>query len=183
MARADSESVAMAATLRTAKVAPAPSNDAMTMSLMVATNTGSEAAPQASGTVSLESDMIEDAPVDEAQAQAAMRLKVSAQEQVAAARAQFKESKSKLAGSSVTQVSGEFASIEQLMELGSTTLATKHYAEAQSDFTEALKRAIKLHVLLGAQANFSQNVITPILQKALETGTKGIEVPTFPAGI
>lgn len=204
LARADAEPIAMAAAgMRSAKsAAPAP-NETATMSLMVATDTATDTAAdtatgtatdtvansatsEASGTVtvSLENDMIEDVLVDDAQAEAALRMQRRAQEQVATARAEFNESKKKLAGSSVTQVSGEFASIEKLMALGSTTLATKHYAEAQSDFTEALKRAIKLHVLLSAQANFKQNVITPILQKALEGDTSGlIEARILPAGL
>ncbi len=153
--------------MRSAKTVPAPTEQAttMAMSLSVATDTASSS--EATGTVMLEADMtIVDTPANEAQAQAALRLQMRALEQVAAARAQFNDNKDDLPGSAVTQVSGEFAAIEQLMELGSTTLATGHFAEAQGDYAEALRRATKIDVLLRAQTRLKQNIITPILHNA-----------------
>lgn len=168
LARSDSAPVATMA-MRAAKTAPIQ-NEVMTMSLSVATDTVDNAATsaEATGTVSLESDMIEDVVADEVQARAAARLHERVLHQLAAARTEFDKNKATLPGSAVTQVSGELVAIEQLVELGSTTLATHHYEEAQSDLAEALKRATKIEVLLRAQSNFTQNIISPILEKALE---------------
>jgi len=155
-----------AALTRAAKTAPVQDQTmTMSMSLSVATDTASSS--EATGIVMLEADMtIVDTPANEAQAQAALRLQMRALEQVAAARAQFNDNKDDLPGSAVTQVSGEFAAIDQLMDLGSTTLATGHFAEAQGDYAEALRRATKIDVLLRAQTRLQQNIISPILEKA-----------------
>jgi hypothetical protein len=167
-----------AALRQSSKAAPAPANVepqtttmAMSLSITSDTSTSSEAA----GTASLENDMVENAPADDGQMQAALGLQKQALGQMAATRAEFDENKKGLPSSAITQVSGELAAIEQLMQLASTTFATAHYAEAQSDYATALRRATKLYVLLGAQANFKQNVITPILENAAEadTGTDG----------
>ncbi len=168
------------ALMRSAKTAPAQEQVmTMSMSLSVASDTATSA--EAAGAVSLEGDMtVEDSPADEEQEQAATRLQKRALEQVATTRAKFNKTKYELADSAITQVSGELASIDTLMDLASTTFATGHYIEAQDDYTEALRRATKLYVLLGAQANFKQNVITPILEKSLE-GESSYEVHTLPA--
>lgn len=181
LARADSGERA-AATMRVAK-APAPASaQTMTMSLSVASDTAASAEAEAAGAVSLEADVVERASLRAQDEGAAQRLKARAERALVEAREQFEDSKAELAGSAITQVSGEFAAIEQLVELGSTTFATRHYAEARGDFTEALKRAIKLQVLLGVQSKLQQNIISPILEKTLETDSSS-EVNVLPAGI
>lgn len=150
------------ATLRTAKGAPAA---AETMTLMVAsdTATGSEA----TGTLSLEGDMIEERSldIDMGNEQAALRAQARARETFARLRALFEDSKADLSAAAVTQVSGELVAIEVQMELGSTTLMSGHFDEAQGDYAEALARATKLYVLLKAQARIEQNIISPILEQ------------------
>ena len=54
------------------------------------------------------------------------------------------------------------------MELGSTTLATGHFTEAQNDYAEALRRAVKIDVLLRAQTRLQQNIISPILERNVQ---------------
>lgn len=157
------------ANMRNAKIAPAAETMSMTMAIDVASDTATSA--DAAGTVSLEGDMIDQAPHGDEQA--ALRTQARAQEAVASARATFDANKNDLSAAIVTQVSGEFAKIDELMELGSTTLATGHYAETEGDYTEALRRATKLGVLLKVQARIEQNIITPILEQNVEVD------PTF----
>ncbi len=148
------------ATLRTAKVAPV----ANTMMLMVAsdTATGSEA----TGTLSLENDMIDTRSSGDEQA--ALRAQARANETFAAIRKVFEDNKEDLSAAVITQVSGEFAAIQAQMELGSTTLNSGHFDEAQADYTEALSRTTRLGVLLKAQARLDVNIITPILEGPME---------------
>lgn len=160
------------AALRSSKAAPAPASvenqaTTMVMSLNIASDAATSSEATGTVTVSLEDDMIEDVP-DPAQETEAAQLRVRAIAQVAAARERFEDGKAKLAAGTITQVSGEFAAIEQLMDLASTTLATGHYGEAQNDYAAALRRATKIDVLLKAQFNFKQNIISPILEKVLE---------------
>lgn len=147
--------------MRSAKVAPAANQ---TMMLMVASD--SATGTQASGTVSLENDMIEEAPRGDERA--ALRTKARTEEAFANARELFDDTKDTLAASAITQVSGELAEIEAQMELGSTTLGSSHFDEAAGDYTEALERITKLTVLLRVQAKVGQNIITPILEKNVE---------------
>lgn len=171
------------ATLMRAAKAPAPAEaTTMAMSLGVSGDTHSTSSGQeATGTVMLEADMmIDDESDEEVREQAAIRLRMRAIAQVATAREEFDENKDDLPGSAITQVSGELAAIDQLMMLGSTTLGTGHFTEAQGDYAEALRRATKIDVLLRAQSKLKQNIITPILQNAT-----GVE-PSFeilPAGM
>lgn len=162
------------ATLRAAKGAPAA---AETMTLMVAsdTATGSEA----TGTLSLEGDMIEERSldIDMGNEQAALRAQARAHETFAQLRALFEDSKADLSAAAVTQVSGELAAIEVQMELGSTTLMSGHFDEAQGDYAEALARATKLYVLLKAQARIEQNIISPILEQNVQVD------PTLEVGL
>ncbi len=164
------------AALRSSKAvsAPALTEPATTIAMTMSVATDAASSSEASGTVALEADlMVQDAQggEDREQEQAAIGFKQQAQAQLAAVRATFNKNKGTLAGSSITQVSGELREIEEMMELGSTTLATGHYAEAQSDFGASIRRAIKLHVLLGVQAKLEQNIISPILEKSLEEAT------------
>ncbi len=164
LARADTAPSAMV--MRSAKVAP-QANPATTMSMtMIASDTAT--ASEATGTVSMEADIVEDTPIDPAQAQEAAKLKVQAQAQVEEARELFEDSKDDLAAGPITQVSTEFAAIESLMEQGSSTQATADYDIAIVKFTEALKRATKIEVLLKVQATVKQNIITPILDKNID---------------
>ena len=156
--------------MRAAKTAPASTEPtAMSMSLSVASDTATSA--QATATVAPEADMAigdEQGEEEREREQSAIRIRIRAIEQVAAARAQFDDNKDDLPGSAITQVSGEFAAIEQLMELGSTTLATGHFTEAQNDYAEALRRAVKIDVLLRAQTRLQQNIISPILERNVQ---------------
>ncbi len=151
--------------MRTAKVAPA-ANQAMTLSLTVATD--SVTATEAAGTVSLQSDILDEQPIDEGTEADAKRVQARATDALKSLRVQFDAYKPKLAGASVTQVSGEIAAIEAQMKLGSTTLGSGHFDEAMGDYSEALNRATRLGVLLAVQARVQQNIISPILEKALE---------------
>jgi hypothetical protein len=147
--------------LRMAKVAPAAENQAMTMSMMVATDTANA---DVSTTVSLEADMIDTLPEDSVQEAAALVLQARAEQTMLSARERFNLGKEKLADSTVTQVSGEFAAIADMMQEGSTTLERNDYVQASQYFADAYKRAVTLDVLLKAQAKLERNIITPALE-------------------
>lgn len=153
--------------MRSAKLAEPEATQAMTMSLAAdtASNTATTADAQVATTMSLESDIIEPAVVDENAQANAVRMQARAAEAFKNLRAQFESNKAKFAGSAITQVSGNLTEIEDLMELGSTTLATGHFAEAENDYTNALERITKLSVLLRVQTKLQQNIITPILEQ------------------
>ncbi len=154
-ARAATAPIAM----RVAKTAPTV-NQTMSMSMVASdTSTGTEA----SGTVSLENDMVAQMPRGDEQT--ALRAQARAEETLADVRELFDGIKDDLSPAVITQVSGELVAIRDQMELGSTTLAEGHFDEARSDYTEALARATKLYVLLKAQTRIEQNIITPILKQ------------------
>lgn len=148
------------AALRAAKAAPAASQSMM----MVASDTAT--ATEASHTLSLESDSVDERPAGNEHA--ALRAQERATEAFAATRELFENSKDDLSGAVITQVSGEFASIQTQMDLGSTTLASGHFDEAAADYAEALSRMTRLGVLLKAQARLDVNIITPILEGPME---------------
>jgi len=113
-------------------------------------------------TVSLEDDMIE-ATEDVVQAKATVELQGRAGEAMASARERFDANKKNLSSATITRVSGEFADVDRLLGEGSTTLARFEYAEATEQFTEALKKSVRLNVLLKAQNKIERDIITPIL--------------------
>ena len=159
--------------MRAAKAAPEP--QAMTMSLAADVASDTATATEAGGAV-LEADTAAQQPIDEGSERDAARAQARAQEAFVGVRAQFDHNKDKYAASAITQVSGELAGIGELMELGSTTLATGHYAEAEGDYAQALERLTKLEVLLRVQARLKQNIITPILEQNIEIDSS-FEVP------
>jgi hypothetical protein len=152
---------APAALMRSAKVAP-EATTMMAMSVTVATDTAT-----GTDTVSLENDMIADAPMpqDPEEEQRAAKLQKRAASALAGARARFDAGKENIDPTAVTQVSGEFASLNRLMEQGSTTLAEGDFSQAANIFTEALRKSIKLDVLLKAQSKIERNIITPVLEQ------------------
>lgn len=150
---------------------------AMTMSLVVANDTATTAdAGGGTASVSLENDMIDEAPADNGSEDDATHAQLRAARALAGVREQLEDNKAKYADSAIMQVSGELAEIDELMELGSTTLATGHFAEAEGDYTQALERLTKLNVLLRVQTKLKQNIITPILEQDIEKDSS-FEVP------
>ena len=158
--------------MRSAKVAEP---EATSMMLTVATDSATSAADiKAAGTISLGGEMME--RVNEGGEVDAKRAQARAIEAFKSLREQFDDTKDKYAASAVTQVSGRLADIENLMELGSTTFDTGHYAEAENDYTDALESITKLSVLLRVQARLPQNIITPILEQNMEIESS-LEIP------
>ena len=162
-----------ASTMVAAKSAPV-ANQTSNMMLMVAddTATGSEA----TGTMSLEGDTVDTPPGTTGDQQAALRAQAGAKEALERARELFKNSKANLTSAMITQVSGEFAAIETQMDLGSTTLMTGHFDEAQDDYTQALRRATRLAVILKAQASIKINIISPILDDMPQAGEQSLDI-------
>ncbi|MDB5225246.1 MAG: hypothetical protein JWL87_198 [Candidatus Adlerbacteria bacterium] len=159
---------APAALMRSAKVAePAEVTTMMAMSVTVATDTATDT----DATVSLENDMIEEVPGSPEEEQRAAKLEMRAADALAAARVRFDAGKEKIDPTAITAVSGEFVGINRLMEQGSTTLAEGRYAEASDLFAEALRKSIKLDVLLKAQSKIDRNIITPVLEQSLIVDT------------
>lgn len=161
------------APVRTAKMA-APAADAgnmTTMSLSIAADTATDTA---STTVSLEGDMLEVVPDDSDSAEmeaSAKKLEARANEVAAKARELFDANKKKLSGAIVTQVSGEFAAIDTLIERGSDALAEGDYDSVWPRFSEATERSIQLHTLLKAQIKIDRDIITPVFKaRMIEVG-------------
>ena len=163
-----------------AKSAPA-ANQATSMMLMIAddTATGSET----TGTVSLEGDTVDLPPATTGDEQAALRAQARAEEALKRVRDLFKDNKRNLTDVMITGVSGEFAAIETQMDLGSTTLMSGHFDEAQNDYTDALRRATKLSVLLRAQASIKMDIITPVLDDLPQVGEQRLDIDIPSLGI
>lgn len=146
IARADRN--AAANTRIAAKVAPAADASMQTMALSVAQESAT------TGATTTE---------DPAGQKVAASLEHEAADALSDAREQFDAVKKSLGTSTIDQVEKEFSSIETSMSLGSASLGAGAYAQAESDFMDALRRAVTLEKILAAHKKFNGGLILPLL--------------------
>ncbi|MEK7068633.1 MAG: DUF5667 domain-containing protein [Patescibacteria group bacterium] len=99
---------------------------------------------------------------DPVKVKAAASLEHEASEELAEAHEIFNEAKSSLSSTTVVEIEKQFSSAETSMSLGSASLGAGSYVQAEEDFMDALRLAIKLQRLLEAEIRFDRDLIAPL---------------------